>query len=158
MEHKNKFKDGLEKAEVQIRCLSTSCAFLVGALTPIIRQNKELVQQRNLFAFLYGRCRNELMNKCLLHLKSDTSQATRAIIRFRKAVVVVLAANRLFHFNKIFSKTQLDIADEALGTRHKFLYSQVTMYESAKALRFGLTKKGRLDASVLRVITSRFTL
>ena len=48
-------KEALGKSHIQIRSLNTSCSLLVGILVPLIKQNKELKEQRRIFEYLYKR-------------------------------------------------------------------------------------------------------
>jgi hypothetical protein len=132
-------KNALQKAEIDIRSLNTSCALLVGLLTPLIRQNKDLVQQRNLFTGLYERNRKLLIDKCLSDSKGKKpTEANQAVFRFRKSVVVVLAANRLCYFNSVGSGKHFHVADGTIGNHYKFAFSQAS---NARPRTFAIIKK-----------------
>ncbi len=48
-------KENLGRSQIQVKSLTTSCSLLIGILVPLIKQNKELKEQRRIFEYLYKR-------------------------------------------------------------------------------------------------------
>ncbi len=60
----------------------------------------------------------------LVGFLSVDSKASRALCKFRKLVVVVLAVNRLRHLIRLCSGAQLGVMESTIGIHYKFAFAQ----------------------------------